>query len=453
MTNPVSRIVCVGLLALAVSGLAAPARADVSCSISAAAGKPVPAAPAPGNASQFRIFWGISTQIEELADAAGNETAMADIQEAREHTDGYYVNALLAGPLSYWPERPQQCMLNFKRIGAGDAIELDGETYSFESGGIAGRDKCLAEQKQFLESRGQSGNAAREIQIDALQRVFSNIDLAGEQRRGKAVWGESIIRATDFSYDRGADKVSLQELPTTYCVMNGSGVPLNELMIYQEPGIQTKNDKFLWIPRKNSRGELVYSKQPRLDKIPENTHAFGRLVDSFSAAGVPVGGFRVNMRRWNPNRSPEQVKELLANPKFAGFNFEGGTRLITDEKRYINNYVEGMAWILANTRSDISLLMPGYWSRDMVGNDAEIDSLVPRVRQTLLTLNSKLSTAMKLPEGQNAICSSRLAFIVASYGQPVNVKSLPMRRNGKLAGTVTGQIKLLSDVRKELCGG
>jgi hypothetical protein len=27
-----------------------------------------------------------------------------------------------------------------------------------------------------------------------------------------------------------------------------------------------------------------------------------------------------------------------------------------------------------------------------------------------------------------------------------------MMRNGHLAGTVTGQIKLMSDIRKELCG-
>ena len=131
---------------------------------------------------------------------------------------------------------------------------------------------------------------------------------------------------------------------------------------------------------------------------------------------------------------------------------------ITDEKKYIDNYIEGMAWILANTDRDISLLMPGYWERDKVGNADEVDELIVRVRKTILAVNSKLSKAMKLqamklPDGQNAVCSNRVTFIVGSYGQPVHVKPLPMRRdNGKLAGTVTGQIKMLADTRSELCG-
>ena len=92
-------------------------------------------------------------------------------------------------------------------------------------------------------------------------------------------------------------------------------------------------------------------------------------------------------------------------------------------------------------------------NRDQVGDENEIDTQIARLRQLILEINTGLNARMKLPEGQNAVCSNRLIFIVGSYGQPVHVKPLPMRRaDGRLAGTVTGQIKLLADLRKELCG-
>jgi hypothetical protein len=34
----------------------------------------------------------------------------------------------------------------------------------------------------------------------------------------------------------------------------------------------------------------------------------------------------------------------------------------------------------------------------------------------------------------------------------VHVKTLPVRRNGNFAGTVTGQISLLAEMRQDLCG-
>ncbi len=133
------------------------------------------------------------------------------------------------------------------------------------------------------------------------------------------------------------------------------------------------------------------------------------MTESFVEAGVPTAGFRANLRRWNSKRSPVQVRELLANPVFSGFNFEGGTGILPDGKNVIDNYVEGIAWILTNTQSNVSLVMPGYWSREMVGSDAEIDTLLPRVKLLLTSMNDKLGSAMNLPKGQNAICTSRLA--------------------------------------------
>ena len=147
------------------------------------------------------------------------------------------------------------------------------------------------------------------------------------------------------------------------------------------------------------------------------------------------------------------AKDLMAIPQFGGFNFEGGSGMLLDSKKSPEPLIEGVSWILANTDRDISLLMPGYWPRDMVGNEAEIDTLIDRMRHFVNFLNTGINAGMKLPEGQNAICNNRLVFIVGSYGRPVHVKPLPMRRDdGKLAGTVTGQIEALADLRTELCG-
>ena len=147
------------------------------------------------------------------------------------------------------------------------------------------------------------------------------------------------------------------------------------------------------------------------------------------------------------------AKDLMAIPQFGGFNFEGGTGMLLDSKKSPQPLIEGVSWLLANTDRDISLLMPGYWPRDMIGNEAEIDTLIDRVRHFVSVVNSGVNAKMNLPKGQNALCNNRLVLIVGSYGQPVHVKPLPIRReDGKLAATVTGQIKLLSDIRQELCG-
>ena len=439
------------LLALGDWGAASEA-AEVSCDVAAAAGKPRPAPPDPGPDGQFRIFWQISTQVEAIADAASNPTAMSDIREARDLVSGYYINALLGGPLIYWPDRPKECRLNFKRIDEGDSIEVEGETFTFAEGGAKGHAACVRQQDPYLRSKSKAADPGKDVHIDALRRVFRNLDLSAEQKAGKAVWAVALILVTDFIYDKAKDKVRLAELPETYCVLNASGITLNGLMIYQEPKLQTRRGRFVHIPRKNPRGELFYS-TPRQDKLPENTHAFQLIAGSFDEAGVPIGGFRANVRRWRERHSEALARELVKIPQFGGFNFEGGTGMLAVARKSPERLITGVSWILANTKSDISFLMPGYWDRDMVGNEDEVDTQIARLRQLIMVINTGLNAKMQLPPGQNAVCSNRLVFIVGSYGQPVHVKSLPMRRaDGQLAGTVTGQIRLLADLRKELCG-
>jgi hypothetical protein len=244
----------------------------------------------------------------------------------------------------------------------------------------------------------------------------------------------------------------MTELPRTYCVLMDAGLTPNGMMLYQEPKMQVKRDKYLWIPKRNNKGKLVTSK-PHLDAIPENSHAFAVLAEAIAAAGIPTGELRGNIRRWRDPRTPRAAAELAAIPQFGGYNFEGGTRMLADPRKTVDNLVEGASWLLANTDRDVSLLMPGYWDRDQVGSEEEIDTLPGRLRELVLAINRKLSAKMGLPDGQNAICTNRLVLIVGSYGRPIRVKPLPIRRgDGRLAGTVTGQLKMLADVRAELCG-
>ena len=437
--------------AIVVTASAASARSDISCEISSAAGKPAPPQPSPGESGRFRIFWQISTQIEDLADAAGNAAALADIREARQSVDGYFINALLAGAMIYWPTRPKECALNFKRIAEGDLIEVEGETFEFKKGGAGGREACANEQKEFLREQSPEKDSARAVQSAALTRVFANLDLAGEQRRGKAVWGVVNIRNTDFTYDKEADKVSITDLPSTYCMLNGNNISPNSLFIYQEPKSQVAKDKFLWIPRINKRGERNFTK-PRLDKIPENTHAFDLIAKAFDQASVPVGSFRLNVRRWNSERSPRMARGLMADPRFKGFNFEGGAGMLVNGKNSFEHAVEGIFWVLKNTNLEISLLMPGFRPKDMVGSEEEIDSRLVGLETLIRKLNSELNSRLALKNGENALCNNRFVLIPAGYGRPLHVKPLPIRRdNGNLAGTVTGQIKRLTEIRTELC--
>lgn len=441
--------------ALACAGLllsSAPALADLSCSISSINGKSPPLTQTASNPKGFRIFWHVATLIEDIADAEKDPAALADIRAASKMVDGYYFNMLFGGPLIYWPDRPRQCELNFKRIEKDATIELDGAELDFPEGGTAARNSCIKAQEDFLAHQDRSRDTPKELQFDAMRRAVKVLDIADARRRGIPIWGATIIRNTDFSYQESTDQVHLTTLPATYCGLADAGFLLDGMMVYQEHKMQQEQGKFLHIPRKSRKGRLVYSDNLRRDKIPENTRAFKLIADAFTEAHVPVRNLRANIRRWIPKRSPQMAKELAAIPAFGGFNFEGGTRLITNEDKYINNFIEGMSWVLKNTDRDISLLMPGYWTRDKIGNDAEIDELIGRFRKTILLINTKLSNKMGLKAGQNAICTNRLVFIPATYGQPVHVRTVPMMRNGHLAGTVTGEIKLLTEIRKELCG-
>jgi hypothetical protein len=439
------------VLATAAVSLVMPAAAADTCSVASAAGKAEPPVPTVRDPGKFRIFWHIATQVEDLADADKDPAKLKDIRDVQKIADGYYMNMLITGPLVYWPGRPKQCATNFKRIDEGDSLEITGDTFSFPEGGGAGRNECEAKQAEFQEKAGFDSTVA--LQHAAMKRVMANLDIAREQNSGKEVIGVLIINGGEMAYDGGSDSIKLKQLPKTMCFFNSVGFAPNSWMTYQEPNIQMKKGVFVWVPRMGADGKPVKSKNPKADKAPENPRVYDLVENAFEAADVPFGDIYANMRKWNRRQTPELAKQLASMPEIRGFSFEGGASVPVTKAHKIENYSAGIAWILKNTDKNVSILMPGYWDRADIGSEDEIDTLPERTRDYVRMLNEQVSKKMGLAKGQNAFCTGRLILIPGSYGKPLHVKTLPSMRKGKYAGTVTGEIRILNDLRNEMCGG
>jgi hypothetical protein len=414
-----------GMAVIAVIlSLTAPAQADkLDCSLQSARRSAPPPVTLRSDGG-FRIFWHVATKIEELADA--KPASMQEIRATQKLVDGYYFNVLLRGPLAYWPGRPEACEVN-KKMRTKETAR-----------------SCNAKRKEMLSKLGYSSEG--ELQVDSLARAAKVLDLSREQSRGKLVMSEMLLDEDAMSYDPKTDSIKLAEVPRTLCALNRIAITPNAFMVYQEPAIQVGAGNFVWIPRKID-GRVTKSENPKADKIPENSRVFNMLDDSFEKAGIPVANMFPNIRAWKAT-TPELAEQLSSMPVVGGFNFEGGPANQAERPRKILTFARGIAWTLENTKEDISILMPGYWTPDQVTSEAGIDTLPARLRNYILAINQNLS---RLTGRKNAICNGRIILVPGSYGRPVHVDTLPAKRNGGYAGTVTGEIHMLADLRKELC--
>ena len=446
--NRLLRLALIAAASISITAHAVLARENCDISTAVPNLKP-PALPVPDQ-KHFRIFWHVATQIEDIADADTNPDAMAEIRSVQKLVDGYYMNLLITGPLVYWPDRPTECRANFKRIQEGDSIEIQGENFDFPGGGSAGRNSCEDRQAEFERNKGFSDTVA--LQYDAMGRVLKNLNLKKEQASGKEVIGVLILDTEDMDYNSATDRIVLKELPKTMCFFNSEHFAANSWMTYQEPNIQLKRGNFVWVPRLGADGKPRRSDDAKQDRAPDNPRVYDLVENAFRKQGVDMGKIYANMRRWNRRNTPELARQLAALPEIRGFNFEGGAAITAIKQRKLKTYSAGIAWVLQNTDKNVSILMPGYWDRSDIGSDAEIDTLPERTADYVRTLNTLVSRNMGLPRGQNALCTGRLILIPGSYGQPIHVKTLPSMSNGKYAGTVTGEIRMLADLRREMCG-
>lgn len=449
---PINSLLRLALAILVAISIGSIAHADDRCDVSLAAdlGRNPPPHSTPAK-DRFRIFWHVSTQIEDIADAHQNKAALSDIRDVQALVDGYYFAMVGRSPVSYWPGRPLECSINFLRVTDNSRLDVLGKEQLIGKDGGVNRQSCLKEAEKFRLGIGEKDQEA--LQFKAAGRALRNLRIAEEQERGKEILGAFTINNRYMNYDETTDQVVLSQLPNTVCLFSREGIVANSYMIYQEPSLQLKGSTHVWIPRQSADGKPVRSANPSQDIGPENPRVYDLVEDAFRKKGVPLDGIYANFRRWNRNKTPDVARQLTELREIRGFNFEGGPAVLAKKPQKLRQFSEGVAWTLKNTSENVSILMPGYWETDSIGSEAEIDTLPQRTRDYVVTLNKMVGKIMGLPKGQNAFCTGRVILIPASYGNPMHVKTLPSMRNGRPAGTVTGNIRMLADLRKELCGG
>jgi hypothetical protein len=400
------------------------------CRPQAAAGKEPPPAVAQGSRQAFKIFWHVGTEMEALAEADRSASTRAEIDRVRKNVDGYYIT-VQPHQLGFWPGRPPECALNFmrarNRLGKEQVAEL--------------RQNC---QRRFLASIESQGADPQEVYLDALRRTLDALNVKRDQADGKPVIGQMLLARRDFARD-AAGQLTLRTLPTTFCYLNAAGISVNNVMAYQEPSVQREAGN-LFAPNTTPGGPAPRS------ALPYNLEILDTVADAFARAGIPLTRFSVDVRLWNES----MIKALQSADRkhLGGVFFEGGTGTISAKGKpgRIDNFAEGMAWLLANTDYKIFVLMPGFWERQEVKSDEDFDDIIPRLQQMIVLLDQKIAGRMGSDKPQHPICNARIHLIPANYGNPVHVPPLPPERNGHEAGTVTGQIMLLAKLRHALCG-
>lgn len=431
------------LLALALRALSsaafvfpAAAAPAVDCAPQAAAGKPAPPAPSAGRENAFKILWHIGTQTEALADADGNADVQRAIETVRKQIAGYYIT-VHANQLGYWPERPPDCAVNFPRasdrLGWEKATEL--------------RRGC---QRSFLASVKSKGAEPQSVYLAALERTLQNLHVRNDQANGKIVLGQMLLQRDDFDFDEATGRLELRKLPTTYCFLNALGLTLNNALAYQEPRPQRRIGTFLFVPPDGRPAD----RQPLpSDALPYNVRLLDGVADSFSRSTVPLSRFSIDLRVWN--EAAVRAIEKADQKHLGGILFEGGTDTISPKGRpgRVDNFAEGMAWLLTNTQHKIFVLMPGFWEKPAPLSAEDLDEIIPRLRTMVTLLDQKIAQHLPSRSGQHPICNSRFHFIPANYGAPTHPPPLPIEREGHKAGTVAGQIMALAGLRDELCGG
>jgi len=410
----------------------ATAAAAPDCRPQAAAGKAPPPAVAEGSRQAFKILWHVGTEMEALAEADRNAIARAEINRVRKNVDGYYIT-VQPHQLGFWPGRPPKCALNFMRardrLGKEQVAEL--------------RQDC---QRRFLASIENRGADPQEVYLDALRRTLDALHVRRDQADGKPVIGQMLLARRDFARDQATGQLTLRKLPTTFCYLNAAGLLVNNVMAYQEPSVQREVGN-LFAPNSATATDRP---APR-NALPYNLEILDTVADAFARAGIPLTRFSIDVRLWNESmitalRSADQKR-------LGGVFFEGGTDTISAKGRpgRIDNFAEGMAWLLTNTDQKIFVLMPGFWEKQEVQSDEDFDDIIPRLREMITLLDQKIARQLG-PGRQHPICNARIHLIPANYGNPVHVPPLPPERNGHEAGTVTGQIMLLAKLRHDLCG-
>jgi hypothetical protein len=118
-------------------------------------------------------------------------------------------------------------------------------------------------------------------------------------------------------------------------------------------------------------------------------------------------------------------------------------RLVIDDEAI------GLATFLQGTSKPIYLLVPSYWKPSEVNSPETRAALIPRITGAIRSLSTKIQTRTG---GRFTLCSRRITIVVGAYGKPYHPAPLPTYLpNGKLAGTVGGEIIALDELRQQMC--
>ncbi|MFO0598682.1 MAG: hypothetical protein U0228_25475 [Myxococcaceae bacterium] len=411
-----------------------------------------------GSGGGFKIYWAVNTQLEPLADV----TQPALLDKTRARVDGYFLVQLGGGLVSYWPTRPPECALNKKTDDdPSTVLTYDGVTWD----AVALRAHCDGLLDAWLDQYKVDHPEFRKFTRDALQnvlhaqafaRVITNLHLADEQRAGKKLVSNQLLAEGRWHYDGPTDTLWLASLPPAQASLAAAGLSSDSIFTYQEPGMQTDNGNVISVPFADGTGACSATvPQPLNSCLPFNTRMIGLVADAYVALGAPRPKISLNLRTWTDS-SPTLVGSARLQPDYSGLFFEGGTKVLETTiagQPKIEMYADGIAWLLAHSRRDIHLLMPAFWSTADLATEATRDRLPARLKGYLLALDAEVSQRLRLPSGTHALCDSRVVLIPGAYGSPLHPQQLPIARNGGPAGTVTGQIAMLSNLRDSLCRG
>ncbi len=419
----------------------------------------------------FKIYWGFNTKYEQIADMQPDSPEARDVAKLKSIVDGYFINVNTGGRLSYWPKRPYECGVNDKtqvdpNLTLTYKKTIDGTTTTVTElvDDIIARctTQMYEDNKVYAASAGYkqvgkqyNGRQAQPfIARQAWERVVKNLGLADEIVAGKDVQSEMILGTRNFEYSSSNDTLSIVKdptgefvLPDSYGYLRSHGATPTSVLSYQEPSRQEPNGSLLKIPL--VPGGSGY------EVLPKNGRILNLVGDAFKAVGMKSPLLKVNVRRWTSS-SPSDMQVAVNSKYFGAANFEGGTSRIGEKlgsgQTEIDNFAEGMVWFLKNTSGDklVTVLMPPYITEEeIIGDqDAADKAQIGRIKQYIRELN----TAMIAHGYSVGVCTDRMIFISGGYGKWLHPNILPIARNGHNAGTVSGQIATLNDMRTELCG-
>lgn len=431
---------------------------------------------APKPPEKFKIIWHIGTVVEPIADATEERKNL--LASLKSHVDGYYFLVLNNGSLlTYWKNRPIECLINYKSLkwknqdGNGTVkLSLDGKLFGEDA-----KEECATKLVNYqLQEWEKSDKKLRfkdfqkAMHENALKRVFKNLDIQGEQKAGKKIMAEMLLRGGDngeLFYNPVADRLKFLinesgklELPKSYGFLQQNGIIPDRMMTYQEPRPQSENGSLLRIPLVKN-GPTLY--EPGVQGcsfcLPWNLRVLDMVGEAFERENLKSPRMAVNIRTWSQDYETKMKAFLRTGPsKFDGINVEGSANKMM--KASYERSLDGVAWMLKETNRPVSFLIPGALNLDETDTEELRDEKrIEHFLEYINDVNNYLNKKLKLPIGQNAICNSRLSLIVGSYGSPLHMETFPIYRHDvagqrtRKAGTVGAEILTLSRLRDKMC--